>query len=129
MLSAFYHKFVEMRAVIVLCAVVLSVKAQMIQKCACDVVRPCATKTNEALLPCAQKCKKAAEKIGLNYAAFEQCFKQNSSPLAATITCALNSFPNSCSNGGPPTMIPKRQTSSLELAIANEVNAGLQRSG
>ncbi|KAK6757858.1 hypothetical protein RB195_015588 [Necator americanus] len=118
-----------MLRLILLLAIVSKTTAQMVRQCTCQQVEPCSHVTSETVLRCIDQCQRHAAEAGLSYPTVRQCFNQVRGSVDSLISCYKTSvFDKACAMG-PPAMVPKRYMETFKLALFNDMNAVLTRSG
>ncbi|KHN89066.1 hypothetical protein Tcan_17985 [Toxocara canis] len=95
---------------------------EMVKWCTCAAIEPCKTKVFEAIVPCADKCKKHADNAGINYQVLRNCIMAYRPQIEATAQCSTTSFTNVCSKGPTNKMVPKRYENGIQISIMNEIN-------
>ncbi|CAJ0588050.1 unnamed protein product [Cylicocyclus nassatus] len=124
------HIFASMQWLTVMATVMLNVvNAQMMRQCTCNEIEPCTHVTADTTLHCMDQCQRHANEVGLSLTAVQQCFNQVCGPVDSLIRCMKGSvFTQSCAKGNP-IRVPKRYIETFKVALFNEMNNVLTKSG
>ncbi|MFH4975518.1 hypothetical protein AB6A40_002227 [Gnathostoma spinigerum] len=100
----------------------------LIRQCTCEEVNRCKKDAYDQLIPCADKCRQYATKMGANYTLLRQCVLKHRERIEKTVRCTEQTVLDACARGKPEMVKPFR-LSDLKISAYVEINSLLSKAG